>query len=274
MFYHNIDPVLLKLGSLEIRYYGLIFVLGFVTAYFLLVYLSKERKMGLTKDDISDLLLYLLVGIILGARLFYVLFYNLGFYLSHPLQTIAVWNGGLSFHGGLVGAAIAAFFFCKKKKIDFYDIADIAVIPTALGLAFGRIGNFLNGELYGRITQVPWAVKFRGAEGFRHPSQLYESLKNFIIFGILWNIRNKKLPKGFLFWSFVVLYSAFRFLVEFFREPDPQLGFIIYNLTMGQILSTIMFLIGAYFLFQLHQEEKLFKHSASTAGTETKKGRS
>ncbi len=251
MFYHNINPVLLKIGAFEIRYYGLIFVLGFVIAYFLLIYLSKEKKLSLTKEDISDLLFYLLIGVIVGARLFYILFYNLNFYLSSPLDMFAVWRGGLSFHGGLVGAIIAIFVFCKKKKIGFYDIADIAVLPTALGLAFGRIGNFLNGELYGRITDVPWAVKFKDAEGFRHPSQLYESLKNFTIFGALWFVKNKKLPKGFLFWSFVTMYSVLRFTVEFFREPDPQLGFIVYNLTMGQLLSIILFLVGAYFLIRL-----------------------
>lgn len=251
MFEHNINPVLLKIGIFEIRYYGLIFVLSFLIAYFILVYLAKERKLKLNKEDIADLILYLIISIVIGSRLFYVIFYNLKFYLSNPLQIFAVWHGGLSFHGGLIGAIIGALFFCKKKKISFYEIADIVVIPAALGLALGRIGNFINGELYGRITNLPWAVKFKDAEGFRHPSQLYESLKNFIILGILWFIRNKNLPKGFLFWSFVTMYSCLRFFVEFFREPDMQLGFIIYNLTMGQILCIITFFIGIYSLFRL-----------------------
>lgn len=250
MFYHNINPVLLNLGPFEIRYYGLIFVLGFVIAYFLLVYLAKQRRLDLTKDELSDLLLYLLIGIIAGARLFYILFYNPKFYISNPLELFAVWHGGMSFHGGLIGGVIAVLLFCKKKKVHFYDIMDIAVIPAALGLALGRIGNFLNGELYGRITNIPWAFDFGDGKP-RHPSQLYESLKNFFIFGVLWFLKEKKLPRGFLFWSFVTIYSCLRFFVEFFREPDPQLGFIIFNLSMGQILSIIVFFIGVYSLFRL-----------------------
>ncbi|MCH8003711.1 MAG: prolipoprotein diacylglyceryl transferase [Nanoarchaeota archaeon] len=256
MFIYNIDPVLLRLGPFEIRYYGLFFVLGFVMTYFLLVYLAKKKELSITKDDIADLLLYIIVGIILGARIFYVLIYNLPFYLSNPFEIIAVWNGGLSFHGGLIGAAIAGFYFTKKKKIDFYEIADIAVIPVALGLAFGRLGNFTNGELYGRITSVPWSFKFPDAEGFRHPSQIYASFKNFIIFLTLWAIKDKKFPKGFMFWLFVVMYSVLRFIVEFFRQPDPQLGFIIGFLTMGQILSVVMFLVGIFFIYRVYKKDK------------------
>jgi len=255
MFIHNIDPVLLSIGPLQIRYYGLFFVLGFVIAYFLLVHLAKKRELSLNKDDIADFLLYMIVGTILGARIFYVFIYNLPFYLSNPFEIIAVWHGGLSFHGGLVGAAIAGFYFTKKKKIDFYEIADITVMPLALGLALGRLGNFTNGELYGRITDVPWSFKFADAEGFRHPSQIYASFKNLLIFFTLWIIKDKKLPKGFMFWLFVVMYSALRFTVEFFRQPDPQLGFIIGWLTMGQILSIIMFLVGIIFIVKVYKQK-------------------
>ena len=195
--------------------------------------------------------MYLIVGTVLGARIVYVFVYNLPFYLQNPLQMIAVWNGGLSFHGGFIGAALAAFYFCRKKKISFYEIADISVIPLALGLALGRLGNFTNGELYGRITSVPWSMKFQDAEGFRHPSQLYESLKNLIIFFTLWTIKDKQLPKGFMFWLFVIMYSVLRFTVEFFRQPDEQLGFIIGFLTMGQILSIVMFLVGTFFMYKI-----------------------
>src|SRR3989338_1645725 len=199
MFMHNINPVLLRLGPFEIRYYGLFYVLGFVMAYFIIDYLAKKKKISLSKDDIADFLLYIIVGTVLGARIFYIIFYNLPFYLSNPFEMLAVWHGGLSFHGGLIGSVIAWFYFCKRKKIDFYEIADITVIPLALGLALGRIGNFINGELYGRITDVPWAVKFPDAEGFRHPSQIYESLKNFFIFGVLFFIRKKQLKDGIMF---------------------------------------------------------------------------
>jgi len=257
MFVHNINPVLLRLGPFEVRYYGLIFVLGVVISYFILSYLAKKKELNLTKDDIADFFLYLILGVILGARIFYVIIYNLPFYLNNPFEIIAVWHGGLSFHGGLIGAVIALLFFCKRKKINFYEIADIAVIPLALTLALGRIGNFINGELYGRITNVPWAVKFPDAEGFRHPSQIYESFKNLLIFFTLWAIKDKKLPKGFLFWLFVIMYSVLRFIMEFFRAPDEQLGFVIGFLTMGQIFSIIMFLIGLFFMYKVNKKTQL-----------------
>lgn len=255
MFIHNIDPVLLSVGPFQIRYYGLFYVIGFLAAYFMINHLAKRKELPLSKDDIADLIIYILLGTIFGARIFYILFYNLPFYLANPLEFLAVWHGGLSFHGGLIGASLAGFYFCRKKKISFYDLADIAVIPLALGLALGRIGNFINGELYGRITNLPWAVKFPDAEGFRHPSQLYASLKNLLIFFALWVIKDKKWPKGFMFWLFIVMYSALRFTVEFFREPDPQLGFVLGFLSMGQVLSIIMFSIGVIFLSKIVKKE-------------------
>jgi len=257
MFIHYIDPVLISIGPFQIRYYGLFWLMGFVMAYFLLIHLAKRKELSITKDDIADLLLYIIIGTILGARVFYVFIYNLPFYLSNPFEMLAVWHGGLSFHGGLIGAAIAGFIYTKKKKISFYDIADIIVMPLALGLALGRIGNFINGELYGRITNVPWAVKFPDAEGFRHPSQLYESIKNLIIFFALWVIKDKNLPKGFMFWLFVIMYSALRFMVEFFRHPDEQLGFIIGFLSMGQVLSIVMFVIGIFFFYKVSKKAKI-----------------
>ena len=254
MFIHNIDPVLWSFGPFQIRYYGLFFVLGFVIAYFLFNYLAKRKELSITEEDITDLFLYVIAGTILGARIFYVFVYNLTFYLDNPSEIIAIWHGGLSFHGALIGAVIAVLIFTKKKKIDFYEIADLSVIPLALGLALGRLGNFTNGELYGRITDVPWAFRFPDAEGFRHPSQIYESFKNFTIFLALWAIKDKKLPKGFMFWLFVVMYSALRFIVEFFRQPDPQVGFIIGFLTMGQVLSIVMFVVGVYFLRKVYKK--------------------
>lgn len=252
MFYNHINPTLLHIGPFEIRYYGIIFVLGFIIAYFLIYHLAKERKLKLNKDDAADLLFYLIVGVIIGSRLFLVLFYDLKYYLANPLEIFAIWHGGLSFHGGLVGAIIAGFFFTKKKKINFYDLADIIVIPLALGLCLGRIANFLNSELYGRITNLPWGVNFNyevvdGKHVFRHPSQLYESFKNLFIFFVLWFLRNKKLPRGFLFWLFVTLYGLLRSLIEFVREPSVMIG----PLTMGQLLSIPMFIIGLIMLFKL-----------------------
>ena len=256
MFIHNIDPVLLSIGPFQIRYYGLFFVLAFVMAYFLLVHLAKRKELSVTKDDIADLILYIIIGAVLGARIFYVFVYNLPFYLSNPFEIIAVWHGGLSFHGGIIGAVIAGIYFTKRKKIDFYELADIVVIPLALGLVLGRLGNFINGELYGRIADVPWAVKFPDAEGFRHPSQIYASFKDWLIFFTLWVIKDKNLPKGFMFWLFVVMYSTLRFIVGFFRAPDPQLGFILGPLTMGQILSIIMFFVGIFFINRVYKKNK------------------
>lgn len=262
MFYHNINPALFELGPFQVRYYGLFYALGFLMAYFLIHYLAKRKGLGITKDDVADLLVYSIVGVVAGARLVYVIFYNLPFYIQNPFEIIAVWHGGLSFHGGLLGAIIAGFLFCKKKRVEFYDIADIAVIPVALALALGRLGNFINAELYGRITDASWCIDYsknKFAEGLpsgcRHPSQIYESIKNFAIFAILWFIKDKKLPKGFMFWSFVALYGLFRTIVEFFRQPDEQVGFIFNYLTMGQLLSFPLFLLGTYMLIKLKKEK-------------------
>ena len=255
MFIHNIDPVLLSLGPFQIRYYGLFYVIAFVMAYFIINHLAKKRELSLDKDDVADYLLYIIVGTIIGARAFYVIF-NLPFYLSNPFQIIAIWNGGLAFHGGFIGAAIAAYYFSKRKKIDFYELADITVIPLALGLALGRIGNFINGELYGKVTDVPWAVKFPAAEGFRHPSQIYESFKNLLIFSTLWIIKDLKLPKGFLFWFFAVMYSVLRFTVEFFKQPGEGIDFLVGPLTFGQVVSIIMFLIGIFFMYKIYRKNQ------------------
>ena len=227
MFYHNINPTILEIGGFEIRYYGLIFVLGFLIGYFILVYLAKERKLGLSKDDIADLLLYLIIGIVAGGRLFYILFYNLKFYLLNPLEMFALWQGGLSFHGGLVGAAIAVLFFSKKKKVSFYELTDIIIVPAALGLAFGRIGNFLNGELYGRITNVPWAVKFKDAEGFRHPSQLYESLKNFFYVWCFMVYKKQKFAKRIFILEFCDNVWELKVFYRILQGTRPSAG--IYN---------------------------------------------
>ena len=156
MFFHNINPVLLDLGPFQIRYYGLFYALGFVIAYFLISYLAKRKKINITKDDVADFLVYLIVGVVLGARLVYVFVYNPIFYLQNPFEIIAIWHGGLSFHGGFLGEIIATYIFCRRKKIEFYDVADIAVMPVALALDLGRLGNFMNAELYGRITDFAW----------------------------------------------------------------------------------------------------------------------
>ncbi len=255
MFYHNINPIIVRIGPFQIRYYGVIFVLGFVIAYFLIYHLARKKGLRITKDDVIDSLFYILIGVIIGARLFHVVIYDFSYYVKNPLNIFAIWRGGLSFHGGLVGAVVAGVIFCKRKKMPFYKLADIFVIPLALGLSLGRIGNFINGELVGRVTNLPWCVKFKNYSGCRHPSQLYESFKNLVIFIVLWSIKDKKLKDGTLFWSFILMYSSFRFFIEFFRAPDEQIGFIL-GLTMGQWLCLIMFFIGICFIININKINK------------------
>ncbi|MFH1065896.1 MAG: prolipoprotein diacylglyceryl transferase [Nanoarchaeota archaeon] len=244
MFYNNINPLLATIGPLEIRYYSFAYIIGAIFTYFVLAKLAEERKLGLTKQDIMDFVAYTLLSVIVFSRAFYAIFYDFSFFISNPLQMFAVWNGGLSFHGGLFGAALAGIWFSRKKKISFWKLADLTVIPVAIALFLGRVGNFINGELYGRITSVPWAVKFKGVDGFRHPSQLYEAMKNLFMFAVLWKLRNRKLKDGVLFSLFIVMYGTLRFFIEFFRQPDEQIGFVLFNLSMGQILCLVMLLIG------------------------------
>ncbi|HLC96827.1 MAG TPA: prolipoprotein diacylglyceryl transferase [Candidatus Nanoarchaeia archaeon] len=241
MFVHNINPTLLDIGPLEIRYYGIFYALGFVIAYFMINALVKQKGIGLSRDEVADYIFYLVVGVVAGARLFYVL-YNPSYFWENPLQIVAVWNGGLIFLGGLVGALVAIKLFMRKKNIDFYTLADITVIPLAIGLALGRIGNFINGELVGRITSVPWAVKFPDYEGFRHPVQLYNSLANLSIFGLLWFLKDKNYKKGTLFWTFLVWYSSLRFLMGFFKEAD-QYGFLL-GITVEQLIYLVAAVIS------------------------------
>ncbi|MBI2176138.1 prolipoprotein diacylglyceryl transferase [Candidatus Woesearchaeota archaeon] len=245
MFYYNIDPVLVEIGPFAVRYYGLIFALGILVSFFIIRHLAKKRQLPLSRSDYDELLIIATFAVLVGARLGHVIS-SWGYYSSFPLQIFAVWNGGMAFHGGLIGLVAAGYFFAKKKKISFYDIADIAVIPAALALAFGRIANFLNGEFYGTPTSLPWGVKFGNIPEFRHPVQIYEAIKNFAIFAVLWQLRNKKLPTGSLFWAFIFLYGSIRFFLEFAKVvPDYAFG-----LTWGQFWSIPMAVVGGYMLLK------------------------
>jgi phosphatidylglycerol:prolipoprotein diacylglycerol transferase len=194
----------------------------------------------------------------IGARLGYVLFYNLPMFLDCPLEIPAFWHGGMSFHGGLIGVVCAGVLFCWKNKKSFWKIADLMIVTAPIGLGLGRIGNFINGELYGRVTQVPWGMIFaKGGPLPRHPSQLYEStLEGGVLFLILWFLKDKRLPAGSLLGTFLVCYGAFRFFVEFLREPDAHLGFIFGPFTMGQALSAFMIAGGIVLLFYLKIKER------------------
>lgn len=254
--YPKINPNILTIGPLAIRWYGVMYLIGFTAAYFLVKYQLRSRKIPISTQAIDSLFLFLLSGLVIGARLGYVIFYNLGDYLRSPLEIFAVWHGGMSFHGGLIGSVVAGLIFCRKYKVDSWQLSDLIIVTAPIGLGMGRLGNFVNGELYGRVTDVPWGMVFpSGGSLPRHPSQLYEFLlEGVILFSILWFLRNKNLKSGTLTSVFLMLYGLFRFSVEFYRQPDPQIGFILGYLTMGQLLSSVMILTGIGIF--LHKKRK------------------
>ena len=249
--YHEIDPIIFRIGPLAVRWYGMMYLLGFGSSFALIRYrLNRERNV---MDDarVEDVFFYLVVGLVVGARVGYMLFYNLGETIRHPLSIVEVWNGGMSFHGGLIGAITAGLLFCRKNRIAPLPLADVVMITAPIGLAFGRLGNFINGELWGRPADVPWAMMFPGAGHLpRHPSQLYElALEGIALFMIMWFTRKRFSRPGQSAGIFLLGYGIFRSACEFFREPDPQLGFLFGLVTMGQILSAVMMAAGAYLLF-------------------------
>ncbi len=253
----NANPIAFSAGPIEVRWYGLVYAIGFLIAYFVLRAAAKKNLIrNLTEKNAEDYILWLMLGSILGSRLIYVLVYNPGFYFSHLLEIPAVWHGGLSIHGGLLGAAVATIIFCKKNKTSFYAIADILVLPLAFVLIFGRLANYANAELYGRITNVAWCVTFPGADSCRHPSQLYEALYSYILFITLLIVQEfKTLKKGTLFWLFITLYGAFRFMTTFYREFDPTDPAIL-GLSIGQWLSLTMVIAGIIWFMQKNVTEK------------------
>ena len=257
--YPEIDPVIFSVGPLAVRWYGLMYVLGISAAYFLVRRQAKQVGWQQMLDHLDNLNLALIAGMILGGRLGYVLFYNLSYYLHHPAQILATWQGGMSFHGGLIGVLLAGLLYARFSRLDFWKGVDLYAVVTPIGLGLGRLGNFLNSELYGRTTDVPWGMVFpNGGELPRHPSQLYEAmLEGLLLFCILWPLRRKpwqnppsdRWPHGSLLALFLVLYGCFRFLLEFFREPDAQLGLLLFGMSMGQLLCSAM--IGAGVLVYL-----------------------
>ena len=242
----EIDPVFFRLGPLQFRWYGLMYLLGLLAAYFLIRHRAAGRNVPLGANQLSDLIVYAAFGVFLGGRLGYAFFYNTAYYLQHPLKVLAVWEGGMSFHGGLLGTCLALWLFCYKKGFAAHTIADLAAQAAPIGLGLGRLGNFVNGELYGRPTDVAWCMVFpRGGSACRHPSQLYEAaLEGVVLFGLLWFLGRKATPPGTVFWSFITGYGVSRSFVELFREPDAHLGFVLGSMTMGQLLSIPMILLG------------------------------
>ncbi len=247
LHYPNIQPIALSIGPVKIHWYGLMYLLGFVLAWLLARYRANQPNSGWQYQQVTDLIFYAAIGVVLGGRLGYVLFYDLPQLISNPLSLFAVWNGGMSFHGGLLGVITATVFYARTQRRHWADVIDFIAPLVPLGLAAGRIGNFINSELWGRVTAVPWAIIYPNAGNqTRHPSQLYEFLlEGLVLFVILWIFSAKPRPRLAVSALFLFFYGIFRFTMEFFRQPDPQFGFIAFGwLTMGQLLSFPMILLG------------------------------
>ena len=257
MIYPTIDPVALSLGPIQIHWYGLMYLLGFSGAWWL--GRLRAERFGWTTVEVEDLLFYGAIGVIVGGRLGYSLFYDLPALIDNPLNLFKVWQGGMSFHGGLLGVVIAFGFFARATGKSYFSISDFIVPMVPVGLFFGRIGNFINGELWGKVSDVPWAMIFPNAGPLaRHPSQLYEAiLEGVLLFLILWIYSAKPKPPGAVSGLFLLGYGFFRFVVEFVRVPDQQYGYLLLDwITMGQILSLPMIMIGLFITVRAFQSVK------------------
>ena len=247
MWTHDLDPVILRLWSLELRWYGLMYVIGVIIAGNIFNRLSRAGFLQLNKREIESFITSLVVGMFVGARLAYVFIYNWGYYQHHLSELLSVWRGGLSFHGAVVGMVVVMMIWSRKKGLPFYQLGDTLALGATLGLGFGRLGNFINGELYGRLTEGSWGIIFPGGGPYpRHPSQLYEAFfEGFLLFCLLWLGHKKVQRYGIISTAALVGYGMFRYGVEFFRAADPQLGYYFNaTTTMGQILCAIMVLAG------------------------------
>ena len=257
MFINNFDPVAFQIMSFEIRWYSLAYIAGIIIGWLLC------KKILIQKSDINekfdDYITYLVIGMIIGGRLGYIIFYNFSYYINNFFDIFKVWEGGMSFHGGLIGIIVASILFSKKNNQDSFLYMDLVSLVAPIGIFFGRLANFINSELYGTPTDIPWAVTFIQVDNLsRHPSQLYEAiLEGIILFIILMYFKNKDYLKkpGLISGLFLIFYSIFRFFIEFVRVPDEQLGYLIFKLSMGQIISLIFFVIGII-LFYLKNENK------------------
>jgi phosphatidylglycerol:prolipoprotein diacylglycerol transferase len=255
--YPRIDPELFRLGPFAVRWYGLMYVAGFTVGYQLMRRRIERGLLPLTVRDLDTLIVYLVVGMLAGACLMYAIVYEPGHYLGDPLEFVRIWHGGLSFHGALIGIAAASVVFARGHRVPFWRLADVLVLAGTPGLFFGRIGNFINGELYGRVTGVPWAMVFPADPLHlpRHPSQLYEAVaEGLVLFGILWTVERIALARGWygrgaLAATFLLGYGAMRFLLEFTRQPDAQLGFALGPFSVGQLLCGAMAVAGVGLLW-------------------------
>jgi phosphatidylglycerol---prolipoprotein diacylglyceryl transferase len=251
MWIHTLNPVLVSFGPVAIRWYGLVFLFGALLAYWMLDKARKAGKLGLSKNEISDLIVWMVVGVVLGSRVFFFAFYRPD--LFSLFDFFAVWQGGLSFHGGLVGVVFAVYWFCKRKEIEFLHLADVLSAPLMIALAFGRIANFINGELWGTVSKASWCVNFRNSGGgdvCRHPYQLYDGVKRFAVFFWLVFLNKKSFASGFVFWNLVFFEGLGRFVLDFWKDEIAYVG-----LTSGQWLSLVMVVVALWFFIAKHKED-------------------
>ena len=260
--YPNIDPNIFSIGPVHIRWYGLMYIAGFVSSYFLIGRQKRARELELQGEALQDLFFHAIVGLMVGARLGYLFFYQYAawrYYVSNPVEIIAVWHGGMSFHGGMLGALAGGWLYCRKRSVPFLAAADCVIVTAPIGLGLGRLANFINAELYGRVTDAPWAMVFPGCgDSPRHPSQLYEAfLEGLVLFFILWFLRKKNSKDGMMIVFFLCFYGMFRFFMEFFREPDAQIGLVIGGVfSMGQLLCVMMIAAGGILACLLADTDK------------------
>jgi phosphatidylglycerol---prolipoprotein diacylglyceryl transferase len=254
----NIDPVLIEIGPFALRWYALAYIAGLILGWRYVRHLAKATPQVATTNDVDDFLVWATIGVVLGGRVGYILFYNFDFYADNPLRALEIWRGGMSFHGGMLGVILAMIGFCRKRNIPFFGFSDLIACATPIGLLLGRIANFINAELYGRLTDLPWGVIFPGGGSVpRHPSQLYqaflEGLVLFIILYLLWRSEWVRMRLGILSGTFLLGYGIFRMIGEVFREPDVHIGFLAFGTTMGQWLSFPMVVLGAILIFRAQQ---------------------
>ncbi len=262
MYIHNLNPILIKLGFFEIRWYSLAYIFGILIGWWvakkIIKFKIENKIISFDSNLFDDLISYIILSMILGGRIGYIIFYNLSYYLSNPLDVLKIWEGGMSFHGALIGIILGTYFFSKKNKINFFFLLDTIATVSPVGIFFGRIANFINGELYGKPTDVLWGVVFPQVDKIsRHPSQLYEALlEGFVLFAFLLIISfRKNIRIGICSGLFMVLYGIFRIIVEQFREPDAQIGYLFDKFSMGSLLSFTMILIGLLIFIKIKKNE-------------------
>jgi len=266
----KMNPVIFSLGGFRLQYYGLMYLVAFATVYMLVIYrIKREKRFRISADEIQNLMIFMMIGVIVGGRLGYVIVYNPLYYLENPLEIFLPFNfsngitftgiSGMSFHGGLIGVIVSIWIFTRKTGFNFWNTVDLFAPVVPLGYTFGRIGNFINGELYGRVTSASIGMYFPLAPGqnLRHPSQLYEAFfEGIVLFIVLWNLRKAQTPKGAMLSFYIIGYGFVRFFIEFYRQPDAQIGFVFMSFSMGQLLCGLMMVCGAVLYLVLYRMEK------------------